>query len=82
MIAGYMEPTVKEGRRVWRCIDCMKETHLKTDMVRHVEAYHIQTAGFCCHLCGKILKTRESLRSHKTHVHKDLAKHIMSNMLL
>ena len=62
------------NRSVWRCLDCGKEYKLKGDTSRHVEAHHIDHPGLECSLCGKILKTRESLRSHMNQTHKRLPK--------
>jgi uncharacterized C2H2 Zn-finger protein len=61
------------GRAVWRCLDCLKEFKLKGDMTRHVEAFHIEHPGLSCELCEKVLKTRESMRSHMNNVHKSAA---------
>lgn len=74
MIASLMERYLKDGKTNWRCLQCHKESHRKADMVRHVEAFHVETMGFSCDQCGKTLKTRESLRSHKTLSHKDFNK--------
>ena len=71
LIAPHMARTLDTlGRSVWRCLDCLKEFKLKGDMSRHVEAFHITHPGLACHVCEKMLKTRESLRSHINNVHK------------
>ncbi|XP_023339258.1 protein tramtrack, beta isoform isoform X35 [Eurytemora carolleeae] len=53
-----------EGRSPWVCIDCGKTSMLKKDVSRHIEAKHIHNIAFDCGLCGKIFKTRDSLRKH------------------
>ena len=74
MIASCLERHLRDGKTVWRCLQCEKMSPRKADMVRHVEAFHIETLGFTCDICGNTLKTRESLRSHKTHLHKEALK--------
>ena len=71
LIAPHMTRVVDvSGRSVWRCLDCGKEFKLKGDMSRHVEAFHITHPGLQCEVCEKVLKTRESMRSHMNNVHK------------
>jgi len=72
LIAAKMMKVLEGGRSVWRCLDCGKDYKLKGDASRHVEAYHVDHPGLSCNVCFKILKNRESLRSHMTHVHKNL----------
>ena len=72
LIAPHMTKVVDGlGRSVWRCLDCGKDFKLKGDMSRHVEAFHITHPGLQCDLCEKVLKTRESMRSHMNNVHKN-----------
>lgn len=76
LIAEHMVKVQDDlGRAVWRCIDCSKEFKLKGDMSRHVEAFHVNHPGLSCDMCDKVLKTRESLRSHINHVHKSGSKY-------
>ena len=72
LISAKMTKTFEEGsnKSVWRCLDCGKEYKLKGDTSRHVEAHHIDHPGLECNLCGRILKTRESLRGHVNQSHK------------
>jgi len=72
MIAAKMSKFVEGGRSSWRCMDCGKDYNSKADASRHVEAHHVNHPGLACNICLKILKNRESLRSHMTNVHKNL----------
>ena len=54
----------------WQCVDCSKEYKQKGDLSRHVESSHIDHPGCVCSLCGKILKTRDSLRNHYYQSHR------------
>jgi len=76
MIAEKMLKTYEDGtnKSVWKCLDCGKEYKLKGDTSRHVEAYHIDHPGLECKVCGRIYKTRESLRGHMNQAHKSLQK--------
>ena len=56
---------------IWECVACGKTVTHKIDMSRHIESTHIEFPGVCCHLCGKLSKTRNALRSHIATVHKD-----------
>ena len=60
----------ESNKSVWRCLDCGKEYKLKGDTSRHVEAHHIDHPGLECSVCGRIYKTRESLRGHMNQSHK------------
>jgi len=72
LISAKIRRVFEEGsnKSVWRCLDCGKEYKLKGDTSRHVEAHHIDHPGLECNLCGRILKTRESLRGHMNQSHK------------
>jgi len=76
MIAEKMVKTFEQGtnKSVWKCLDCGKEHKLKGDTSRHVEAYHIDHPGLECKMCGRIYKTRESLRGHMNQAHKSIQK--------
>ena len=51
--------------RSWICSVCGKESKLKTDITRHVEAKHITNhPGYHCNLCGEGVKTKNALRIH------------------
>ena len=43
----------------------------KNDIAKHVEAVHITHPGLVCDLCEKVLKTRDTLKSHMKSKHKD-----------
>ena len=73
LISAKMIKTCEQGgsnKSVWRCLVCGKEYKLKGDTSRHVEAHHIDHPGLECSLCGKLFKTRESLRVHSSKSHK------------
>jgi len=72
LIALRMLQVVEEGRKIWRCLECHKESHLKTDISRHVEASHISHPGFDCQFCFKNCKTRDALRCHVNKYHKQI----------
>ena len=54
----------------WQCVDCHKEYKQKGDLSRHVESSHIDHPGCSCSFCGKIFKTRDSLRNHHYQSHR------------
>ena len=62
--------TDDNGRRLWRCIDCYRESQNKKDIARHIEATHIAHPGFECEFCSVLCKTRDSLRHHIKAYHK------------
>jgi len=70
MIASRMSQVLEQGRKVWRCLECHKESQLKADISRHVEANHISHPGFDCSLCYKHCRTRDALRCHINKYHK------------
>jgi len=70
-ILGMIERTED---RYWRCTECGKTSIGKTDVSRHVEATHIiDHPGFTCSLCGKMVKTRDSMRKHMEKEHRQWA---------
>ena len=56
---------ISQETRSWICSECGKESKLKTDITRHVEAKHITNhPGYRCNYCGEYSKTKNALRVH------------------
>ncbi len=54
----------------WFCKACGKETFNKSNIKNHVEAHHVESAGFACSQCSFVCKTRYSLYFHKKRIHE------------
>ena len=54
----------------FQCVECGMSGK-KRDVRRHVEAKHIANTYVSCSLCGKVVKTRDSLRKHMERDHKE-----------
>ena len=70
MIMTENEVTVgKYKQKAYACNVCGKEGH-STNIKAHIEAKHIESnITHSCYICGKISKSRFSLRKHKTKQH-------------
>ena len=53
-----------------QCIECGMSGK-KRDVRRHIEAKHMANTHVSCSLCGKVVKTRDSLRKHMEKEHRD-----------
>jgi len=60
-----------QGKPMWTCNDCGKFSRLKNDISKHVESFHITHPGLVCDFCEKVLKTRDTLKSHMKSKHRD-----------
>jgi len=60
-----------QGKPMWTCNDCGKFSRLKNDISKHVESFHITHPGLVCDFCEKVLKTRDTLKSHMKSKHSD-----------
>ena len=58
----------KNKQRAKICKVCGKEGH-GTDIMRHIESYHLEGVSIPCNLCDKILRTRRTLERHRKSVH-------------
>ena len=52
-----------------QCVECGLSGK-RRDVRRHIEAKHITNTHVSCSLCGKVVKTRDSLRKHVEKEHK------------
>jgi len=59
-----------ESTNRWVCSLC-GQSGGKLDVSRHIEAKHASLPNLKCSICGKLSKTRDSLRRHVTKYHKD-----------
>ena len=62
-ISENMFPMGKKKTRGRICKVCRKEGH-PTDIMRHIEAYHLEGIAISCNFCGKTLRSRHTLRHH------------------
>ena len=53
-----------------QCIECGLSGK-KRDVRRHIEAKHMANTHVSCSLCGKVVKTRDSLRKHMEKEHRE-----------
>ena len=54
----------------WSCIKCDKKLKYKTKMIDHIEGIHIEGVTHPCNQCGKLFRSRNSLRKHISVNHK------------
>ena len=54
----------------WKCSDCDYYSYHKGHTYDHVEAKHVQHAGYQCNACDNIMKTSLALRKHYSKYHK------------
>ncbi len=56
----------------WRCLECGRTNRKKMNISVHVEAKHIETAGFVCpyDYCSFSTKTRDNLKRHISRIHR------------
>jgi len=57
-----------EGQFV--CTDCDYSTKNSSDLRRHIEAMHVQTAGWECSVCNKFCPTKNAYEIHFRRYHK------------
>merc|ERR1712098_411165 len=53
----------------WNCTQCGYSSIVKTDVINHIEAKHIESS-VNCDLCGITTKTRKALKMHKSRHHR------------
>ena len=58
------------GAKFWSCGLCHKILSNKSQTLRHIESYHVQTSPYNCHQCGTQFTTCRSLQRHTSASHK------------
>jgi len=53
----------------WKCNMCNKVSQKKNHIKVHIEAIHIEATPHICYDCGKLSKTRDTLRMHRSRFH-------------
>ena len=64
-----MFPMGRKQTRGKICKVCEKEGH-PTDIMRHIEANHVEGIEIPCNQCGKICRSRDGLRNHISRYHR------------
>lgn len=60
---------VKSGS-IYTCSECGKQFQGKSAARNHLESIHFPSQGHNCDLCGKFMKTKHALYTHKSRYHK------------
>ena len=58
------------GKQLYKCTLCGKESEHKTNIKNHIEAKHLEGISIPCDLCEKTFRSRNSLANHKHVYHK------------
>jgi len=53
----------------WQCKVCLWETKHKTRLWEHIEAKHVQSAGYSCPFCSKFCSSKNAWKQHKSKFH-------------
>lgn len=69
MISQYMARTA-EG--LWQCTVCSITSNKKSNVKCHVEAKHLQTQGWQCHICNKHCPSKNAYNVHFHRNHKGM----------
>ena len=75
MVMGERVLPNRQGK-VYVCQVCGKEAN-KINMRDHIEAKHITGNSIPCSLCEKTFRTRASLRTHKSSLHKSMGSNVL-----
>ena len=75
MVMGERVLPNRQGK-VYVCQVCGKEAN-KINMRDHIEAKHINGISIPCSVCDKTFRTRHSLRTHKSSVHRSMASPVL-----
>ena len=63
-------PKKINGKQLYRCKLCGKESEHKTNIKNHIEANHLEGISIPCNLCEKTFRSRNSLANHNHVYHK------------
>jgi uncharacterized Zn-finger protein len=65
LVQTFMKKSVDvDNSSVWQCVQCGKTSKFSTNIKDHVEAHHLENLQIGCDICGKVFKSRGSLRFH------------------
>ena len=67
----------KDDMGVWHCLQCPFNSKRCSVVKNHVEAKHIESAGFMCPLCSTVCPTRNALTMHTGRKHKNLSESLL-----
>ena len=63
------------GKQLYKCTLCGKESDVKTNIKNHIEAKHLEGISIPCNLCEKTFRSRNSLANHNHVYHKHTLSH-------
>ena len=74
-----IEEKMSKTGELWQCLDCLWTTKNRTRLWEHIEAKHVQSAGYTCQICLKFCPSKRGLINHKARNHRGTANLNFSN---
>jgi len=74
-----IEEKMSKIGELWQCLDCLWTTKNRTRLWEHIEAKHVQSAGYTCQICLKFCPSKRGLINHKARNHRGTANLHFSN---
>ena len=68
---------LSDGKTVWKCNQCGKRHHNKSNIFQHVDL-HIDGVQYICDYCQGVFKSQGSLNVHITNKHRNQHKKMKS----
>ena len=71
-IHSRLQRIASETGTSWQCSECYFQSKIKTNVLHHIESFHVQHDGYYCLLCDKTCPTKNAFRMHNKRNHSDV----------